>query len=214
MLNMFHGTLQPLAGAARTMSQLADDGLLPRFLSLRLKATDCPWAATVLTAAGAITFLLMGVPVWMIAAANFTYLIGICMPNIAAWLLSDMPDAVRPYRAPKGTIMLGVMAAAIWLLASVLGFQQFGLPTVVFGLVLAYSGATLYAWRVIEDRRRAGLPAFAQTLHVKLTGAMVLVLLDGIAYLLAVSSIHDGHSQSSWCLRTSSSLSHLSLIHI
>ena len=34
MFNMFHGTLQPLAGAARTLSQLADDGLLPRFLSL------------------------------------------------------------------------------------------------------------------------------------------------------------------------------------
>ena len=48
MLNMFHGTLQPLAGAARTMSQLADDGLLPRFLSLRYKPTDCPWAATAL----------------------------------------------------------------------------------------------------------------------------------------------------------------------
>src|SRR6185436_7614206 len=46
MLNMLHGTLQPLAGAARTMSQLADDGLLPRFLSLRYKPTDCPWAAT------------------------------------------------------------------------------------------------------------------------------------------------------------------------
>ena len=30
MFNMFHGTLQPLAGAARTMSQLAEDGLLPR----------------------------------------------------------------------------------------------------------------------------------------------------------------------------------------
>lgn len=197
MLNMFHGTLQPLAGAARTMSQLADDGLLPRFLSLRYKPTDCPWAATAMTASAAIIFLLMGDPVWMIAAANFTYLIGICMPNIAAWLLRrDMPDAVRPYRAPKGTIMLGVMAAAIWLLASILGFQQFGLPTVVFGLVLAYSGAGLYARRMIEDRRRAGLPALVQTLHVKLTGAMVLVLvLDGIAYLLAVNSIGEGHHQ-------------------
>jgi amino acid transporter len=110
----------------------------------------------------------------MIAAANFTYLIGICMPNIAAWLLRrDLPDAERPYRAPRGTIMLGVVAACIWLLSAVLGFQQFGLPTVVFGLALAYSGAGLYAWRVIEDRRRAGLPALAQTLHVKLTGAMV-----------------------------------------
>ena len=72
----------------------------------------------------------------MIAAANFTYLIGICMPNIAAWLLRrDMPDVARPYRAPRGTITLGVIAASIWLIAAILGFQQFGLPTVVFGLV-------------------------------------------------------------------------------
>ena len=27
MFNMFHGTLQPLAGASRTISQLAEDGL-------------------------------------------------------------------------------------------------------------------------------------------------------------------------------------------
>lgn len=195
MLNMFHGTLQPLAGAARTMSQLADDGLLPRFLSLRYKLTDCPWAATALTAGSAIVFLIAGDPVWMIAAANFTYLIGICMPNIAAWLLRrDMPDAARPYRAPRGTIVLGVIAASIWLVSAILGFQQFGLPTVVFGLALAYSGAGLYAWRVIEDRRRQGLPAIAQTLHVKLTGAMVLVLiLDGIAYLVAVHTISAEH---------------------
>jgi diguanylate cyclase (GGDEF)-like protein len=197
MLNMFHGTLQPLAGAARTLSQLADDGILPRFLSLRIKATDCPWAATALTAGSAIIFLLAGVPVWMIAAANFTYLIGICMPNIAVWLLRrDMPDAIRPYRAPRGTIALGVIAASIWLLSAILGFQQFGLPTVVFGLVLAYSGAALYAWRVMEDRVRDGLPALAQTLHVKLTGAMVLVLvLDGIAYLLAVNTVSSEHHE-------------------
>jgi len=197
MLNMFHGTLQPLAGAARTMSQLADDGLLPRFLSLRLKRTDCPYAATLLTAGCAIVFLIAGDPVWMIAAANFTYLIGICMPNIAAWLLRrDMPDAERPYRAPRGTIMLGVIAACVWLVSAILGFQQFGLPTVVFGLALAYSGAALYAWRVIEDRRREGLPALAQTLHVKLTGAMVLVLiLDGIAYLMAVNTVSAEHHE-------------------
>ena len=36
MFNMFHGTMQPLAGAARTLSQLSEDGLAPRFLSRRL----------------------------------------------------------------------------------------------------------------------------------------------------------------------------------
>ena len=38
VFNMFHGTLQPLAGAARTLSQLAEDGLLPRTLGVRLRA--------------------------------------------------------------------------------------------------------------------------------------------------------------------------------
>ena len=53
MFNMFHGTLQPLAGAARTMSQLAEDGLLPRILEKRSR-TDTPWVATSLTAGMAI----------------------------------------------------------------------------------------------------------------------------------------------------------------
>jgi diguanylate cyclase (GGDEF)-like protein len=190
MLNMFHGTLQPLAGAARTLAQLSEDGLLPRFLAKRT-ATDCPSSATFLTAGAAILFTLVGYPLWMIAAANFTYLISVCMPNIAAWLLRrDHPDAKRPYRAPYGTIAAGMAASIVWLVSAVLGFQQFGLPTVLFGLALAYSGAALYVWRIAEDRRSEGLPIFARTLHQKLTGAMLFVLvLDGAGYLLAVGSV-------------------------
>ena len=192
ILNMFHGTMQPLAGAARTLSQLSEDGLLPRFLAWRT-STDCPWMATLLTATFSIVFMMMGDPIWLIAAANFTYLISVCMPNLAAWVLRrNEPDAARPYRAPRGTIMLGVGASAIWLLTAILGFQQFGLPTVLFGLALAYSGAGFYAWRVVEDRLRDGLPIFARTLHIKLTGAMLFVLvLDGAGYLMAVSRMTD-----------------------
>src|SRR5690349_3152363 len=57
MFNMFHGTLQPLAGAARTLMQLAEDGLVPRILARRSR-TDAPWVATLLTASMAIAFLL------------------------------------------------------------------------------------------------------------------------------------------------------------
>ncbi len=193
MFNMFHGTMQPLAGAARTLSQLSEDGLLPRALARR-SWTDVPWVATVATAGFAILFLLIGDPIWLVAAANFTYLIGICLPNIAVWLLRrDAPEAERPWRAPKGTIALGVAAALVWLLSTMLGFEQFGLPTVVFGLVMAYSGAALFAWRMIEDRIHGNLPALAPTLHVNLTGAMLLVLvLDAAGYLLAVDRIPPG----------------------
>ncbi len=192
IFNMFHGTLQPLAGAARTLAQLSEDGVLPRFLGHR-SSTDAPTAATLATALFAIIFLLMGDPVWMIAAANFTYLISVCMPVVAVWLLRrDRPDAVRPYRAGRGLIGLGLGASLVWLVTAILGFQQFGLPTVLFGLALAYSGAALYAWRVMEDRRREGLPILARTLHVKLTGAMLVVLLlDGAAYLMAISNVPE-----------------------
>ena len=156
--------------------------------------TDVPWVATLATAAFAILFLLIGDPIWLVAAANFTYLIGICLPNIAVWLLRrDAPEAQRPWRAPRGTIGLGVGAAVIWLLSTMLGFEQFGLPTVVFGLAMAYSGAALFAWRRIEDRVGSGLSPLAPTLHLSLTGAMLLVLsLDAAGYLLAIDWIPAG----------------------
>ena len=194
MFTMFHGTVQPLAGAARTLSQLADDGLVPRFLGLR-SANDTPWVASVTTAGFAIFFLWLGDPVWLIASANFTYLIGIALPSIAVWLLRrDQPDMPRPWRAPAGTIELGVAAAVVWGVSAILGFQQFGLPTVLIGLAFAYSGAALYAWRKFDDRRRAGLPGIANTLHLKLTGAMMAVLvLDGAGYFIAVGNVAPGN---------------------
>jgi two-component system, sensor histidine kinase len=193
MLNMFHGTVQPLAGASRTLAQLAEDGLLPEVLALRSR-TDTPWVATLLTAGMSTGFLLLGDPVWLIAAANFTYLIGICLPNVAVWLLRrDAPTMKRPYRAPRGFINLGLAAASVWGIAAILGFQQFGLPTVMVGLVFAYSGSVLYAWRKYRDRKQQGLPGVARSLHIKLTGAMLLVMvLDGAGYLIAVQSV-AGH---------------------
>ncbi|KAF3997018.1 amino acid permease [Glaciimonas immobilis] len=195
MLSMFSGTLQPLAGASRTLSQLSEDGLLPRILALRSR-TDTPWVATTLTAGMAILFLMIGDPIWLIAAANFTYLISIALPSVAVWLLRrDAPGMTRPYRAPRGTIALGLAAAGMWAVSALLGFEQFGLPTVLIGLAFAYSGSLLYMWRRYGDRRLAGLPGLARTLHLKLTGAMIMVMvLDGTGYLMAVTLIpyHQG----------------------
>ncbi|MDQ6810900.1 MAG: amino acid permease, partial [Actinomycetota bacterium] len=190
VMNMFHGTLQPLAGASRTLSQLSDDGLLPRMLGRRNR-TDVPWVATVITAGVSIIFLQSGDPPWVIAAANLAYLIGIGLPSIAVWLLRrNAPAMERPYRAPRGTIVLGAGAAGVWGLSTILGFEQFGLPTVLVGLALAYAGSTLYAWRAWRDRVASGAMRIKRSLHFKLTGAMLAVMaLDGTGYLLAVSYV-------------------------
>jgi diguanylate cyclase (GGDEF)-like protein len=190
--NMLHGTLQPLAGASRTLSQLADDGLLPRSLSRRNRF-DAPVTATLLTAGMSIAFLVSDDPPSVIAAANFTYLIGICLPSVAAWLLRrNAPEQERPWRAPRGTIVLGVVAAGVWAVSTVFGFEQFGLTYVLLALALAYSGSIAYAYRKWSDRRRSGEPRpFRLSLHAKLSGAMVTVMaLDGAGYLLAVHHVH------------------------
>jgi hypothetical protein len=75
-------------------------------------------------------------------------------------------------------------------MTTVLGFQQFGLPTVLAGIAFAYSGSALYAWRKMSDRPKLGLPIVARSLHLKLTGAMLLVLgLDAAGYLIAVGHV-------------------------
>jgi signal transduction histidine kinase/HPt (histidine-containing phosphotransfer) domain-containing protein len=195
MFNMFHGTLQPLAGAARVLSQLSEDGLLPHFLANRLTLTDVPWAASTFTATIAIIMLLVGDPIWLVAAANFTYLIGISLPSVAVWLLRrDAPAAYRPWRAPRGTILLGMLAATSWGITTIFGFEQFGLPVVVLGVLMGYSGAAFYAWRRLEDRPVTGL-AF-KSVHLKLTGAMLTVLaLDATGYMVAVSRLANQRSQ-------------------
>ncbi len=197
VMNLFLCSLQPLCGAPRTLLQLGEDGLIPRVFARRSARTDVPWFATLFTAAFALLFLYLGDPVWLIAATNFTYVFGgLVMPSIAVWLLRrDAPEARRPWRAPRGTIGLGVAVASIWALTALLGFQQYGLKTVIIGLVFAYSGSILYVWRRCEDKLALGEPIRFQSLHIKLTGAMLLVLLlDAIGYYLAVSNLPQNPS--------------------
>jgi diguanylate cyclase (GGDEF)-like protein len=195
VFNMFHGTLQPLAGASRTLSQLSEDGLLPRSWAWRNRY-DCPWVATLLTAGMSLALLVSGDPPAVIAAANLTYLISICMPSVAVWLLRrHAPMMPRPWRAPRYTIGLGLVAAAAWAAATLLGFQQFGLKYVLLGLALAYSGSLAYSWRTWRDRQSSGASKVKRSLGLKLTGSMVLVMvLDGSGYLLAVDTVDSGHA--------------------
>jgi signal transduction histidine kinase len=91
-------------------------------------------------------------------------------------------------------VPLGVIAAGVWLISTLLGFEQFGLPTVLTGLAVAYAGSVGYLWRVVSDRRRAGLPRRRSSLHLKLTGAMLAVIVfdaTGHLLLLAIEHVHN-----------------------
>jgi signal transduction histidine kinase/amino acid transporter len=193
--NMACGTLQPLSGASRTLSQLSEDGLLPRIVGYRSRRTDAPVVAILVTATASLIFLLAGDPISLVAAANLTYLIGIALPSVAVWLLRrNEPGRVRTYRARDTSILLGMVAAVVWLLSTVLGFAQFGLPIVIFGLALAFSGSLAYAWRAHGDRKRSGGRVPRRSLYLKLTGAMLLALvLDAVGYLITVNLVGPGN---------------------
>ena len=59
--------------------------------------------------------------------------------------LAAAPQRARPAAALSGAARddraRASLAAGVWAASTVLGFQQFGLPTVLFGLALAYSGS-------------------------------------------------------------------------
>jgi len=121
--------------------------------------------------------------------------------SVAIWfmVLSMFAGTMQPLagasrRAPRGILQLGLAAAVVWGLSALLGFEQSGLTTVLIGLAFAYSGSALYAWRKFTDRREAGLPGMAGTLQIKLTGAMLVLVLDGTGYLLAVSHLPEQQS--------------------
>jgi diguanylate cyclase (GGDEF)-like protein len=192
LFNMLAGTLTPLAGASRTLSQLSDDGIFPRFLAARTK-NGVPWAATLLTAAAALVFVSIREPLFVFAASNFAYVLAIGLPSVAVWLLRrDAPHLERPYRAQPGSLALGLAAAAIWAVSAIFGFEQFGLPAVVLGVAMVYSGAALYAWRRLEDRPRLSLHIRSHSIHLLVTAAMVAVVsLDGFRYYLAMRAIRE-----------------------
>jgi diguanylate cyclase (GGDEF)-like protein/PAS domain S-box-containing protein len=197
ILNLLLCSLQPLAGAPRTLSQIADDGLLPKVFSLRSSKTDVPWFSTIFTSTMAIFFLYLGDPLWLIAATNFTYVFGgLFLPSVAVWLLRrNAPDAPRLYRAPKGAVRLGIFAAGAWVATVIFGFQQFGLNTIIVGLIFATSGAVFYVIRKITDYHEAGLPIKWNNLHLKLAGPMLLVLFfSGVGFYIAIDELNASAS--------------------
>lgn len=196
IFNLFICLFAPLGGPPRTLAQLAKDGLVPEFFSLT-SSRDVPWLALLITAFIAIAIIWAGAPTWLIAATNFQYLLCITSVSFIVWILRKThPEKIRPYRAPTIFIYLGLFSAIMWLISTIFGFQQYGLSTMIIGITFAFIGIPLYFWRYARERYKNGLTLIPRTLHIKLTGTLIIVLLfDAIGYLIAVHNIDSTHSQ-------------------
>ncbi|RUR07601.1 amino acid permease [Legionella sp. km772] len=190
LFNLIICLIAPLAGPSRTMSQLARDGLVPQFFGITSRL-GVPWVSLLITASIAICIIFFGAPTWLIAATNFQYLLAISLASIAVWLLrKNCPTAPRLFRAPSVCIYLGLFAACIWTISTILGFRQYELGTMITGFCFSSLGVLLFFWRKINDRIEKNLSLFPHSLHFKLSGTMLCVLIfDAIGYLIAVNSL-------------------------
>lgn len=186
-------TLTPLCSSPRTLAQLAEDGFIPKIFSRRTAKNQVPWVATLATGGVAIIIVIAGTPVWLMAATNFDYLICISVASIMAYLVfheNHADDSLAnsfPQNHHEFGVSLGLLAAGFWILTTLLGFQQFGLPTVIIGIIFAFSGVLLFIYRRISDRIHQGLPGIMPSMQLKLTGTILIVLLvDSLGYLIAV----------------------------
>ena len=160
VFNMFHGTLQPLAGAARTLSQLAEDGLLPRILGRRSR-TDAPLGGDAADRGHGDRVSAHRRP-GLADRRREPHLPDRDLPAERRGL------AAAPQRAghARGRIARRAarscsasLAAGVWGVSTVLGFQQFGLPTVLVGIGARLLGlGALRLARIWRDRRAPGLP--------------------------------------------------------
>lgn len=193
LFNTVLSAFTPLCNSPRTLAQLAEDGFIPKIFSKRTVKNQVPWVATLTTAAVAIFIILFGAQTWLIAATNFDYLICISVASIAAYLVSrDSKLAIASQNQGPShfVVKLGLIAACIWTLASILGFQQYGLPTIVIGIAFAFAGSLFLVVRKITDRLHAHQPWFSPTLQLKFLGTIFMILiLDSVGYLIAVQYI-------------------------
>jgi diguanylate cyclase (GGDEF)-like protein/PAS domain S-box-containing protein len=185
VLCTFEGTVQPIAGASRTLFQLADDGLLPAFLAKRSPRSSAPGPAIVITGIVVLAVLQTGETPAVLAASALAYLISIGLCSAAPWLLRrDAPTMARPFRVPKPILFLGCLAACCWLFACVFGLAQYGgISTALLGFLVVLSGSGLLAIRRWSDKTSGG-GRTSGSLQTNLTISILLVIAINCAAFL------------------------------
>jgi amino acid transporter len=102
-----------MAGASRTLYQSSKEGWLPKFLG-QVNSHGVPTQAMWVDITFNIFLLLLGNPIFVLAASSTAYMIGVVMNLSAAWIhRRDRPTHYRPFRAPDWLINIGAPILAL-----------------------------------------------------------------------------------------------------
>jgi amino acid transporter len=126
-----------MAGASRTLYQSSKEGWLPKFLG-QVNSHGVPTQAMWVDITFNIFLLLLGNPIFVLAASSTAYMIGVVMNLSAAWIhRRDRPTHYRLFRAPDWLINIGAPILAL-LNAT---FIIFGANYVCSGCALVWVGS-------------------------------------------------------------------------
>ncbi len=137
-----------IASSSRTLYQASLEGWLPKYLS-RVNRAGSPVGATWTDFTVNMLLLLLGNPLFVLAASNVVYLTGVLFNLGAAWIhRRDRPDHQRPYRTPNW-MMYGLVPVLFIadLSLIVFGANVFEPNTLLYGAIALLSVIPLFWYR-------------------------------------------------------------------
>jgi amino acid transporter len=151
-----------MAGSSRTLYQGSVDGLLPKYLS-HLNEHGAPTKAMWTDLIFNIFLLLLGNPIFVLAAGAVAYVFCICMDMNAGWMHRlQRPNHPRPFVAPNWLIYVGGPVLSIINLAFIIfGANVYAPGALWFGLAASALCIPIFYYRhYIVDKGQ--WPAAAQ----------------------------------------------------
>ena len=144
-----------ILGSSRTLYQASKDSWTFRFMQYTSRR-GVPLKAMGFDVAFNLVLMMLGNPIYILAASTVGYMIFNVLNLVAGYLLrKDAPAATRPYRAPTTMIRLGVVLAAVNLVLLFVGAPSWGWSYVGLGWLIVLLGIVIYYCRAWSDRRRA-----------------------------------------------------------
>jgi len=142
-----------ILGSSRTLYQASKDSWTFRFMQWT-SPRGVPLKAMGFDVEFNLLLMMLGNPIYILAASTVGYMIFNTLNLIAGYLLrKDAPAATRPYRAPVTMIRLGVVFAAVNLVLLFVGAPSWGWSYVGLGWLIVLAGIAIYYYRAWSDRR-------------------------------------------------------------
>ena len=145
-----------ILGSSRTLYQASKDSWTFRFMQWT-SPRGVPLKAMGFDVVFNLLLMMLGNPIYILAASTVGYMIFNTLNLIAGYLLrKDAPDAARPYRAPTSMIRLGIVFAAVNFVLLFVGAPSWGWKYVGLGWLIVLAGIAIYYYRAWTDRRLPG----------------------------------------------------------